>query len=203
VAPSTVLFGAGDPRLVLRPCISIIGSRKASLPGLQLATTVSWALCRAGIVIVSGLAKGIDAAAHRAALSCYSDTVGVIGTGHDRAYPVSHGVLQETIAKDHLLLSPFPSGCAVQRGNFPRRNKLMAALSDATVIIEAGDSSGALHQAKACKRLGRWLFIPRVVAEDSSLSWPAEYLGAPRVRVFEDPDEVLEAFLLPRLAQAC
>jgi DNA processing protein len=154
-------------------------------------------------VIVSGLAKGIDAAAHRAALSCYGDTVGVIGTGHDRAYPTSHASLQETIATNHLLLSPFPSGCVVQRGNFPRRNKLMAALSDATVVIEAKDGSGALHQAKACLRLGRWLFLPRVVAEDKSLSWPADYLGSPKVRVFDDPDEVLEAFLLPRLAQAC
>jgi DNA processing protein len=154
------------------------------------------------VVIVSGLAKGIDSAAHRAALSCDGDTVGVIGTGFDRAYPACNSNLQEVLASDYLLLSPFPPGSRVRPGNFPYRNRVMAALSDATVIAEAANGSGALYQATATVRLGRPLFLPRAVVEESSLTWPANYLGLPGVHVFEHPDEILERLLLPRLARA-
>jgi DNA processing protein len=153
-------------------------------------------------VIVSGLAKGIDAAAHRAALSCYGDTIGVIGTGLDRAYPACNQNLQRIIATEHLLLSLFPLGASVRPGNFPRRNRLMAALADATVIIQAADGSGALYQAAACRRLGRPLFLPRGLANDPALSWPADYLGLPGVHLFDHPDEILEVLLAPRLAKA-
>jgi len=181
----------------------VIGSRKATLPGLTRATSIAWALARAGIVTVSGLAKGIDAAAHRAALSANGLTIGVIGTGLDRVYPACNSSLQELIAADHLLLSPFPRGASVRPGNFPFRNRLMACLSDATIIAEAADRSGSLHQAVATLLLGRPLFLPRVVVEDSSLTWPADYRALPGVHLFDHPDQILEILLAPRLARAC
>src|SRR4029077_2549969 len=98
------------------------------------------------------------------------------------AYPAENKRLQEQIYRDHLLISPFASGERVFRANFPERNKLMAALSDATAIIEAGDTSGTLHQAAECVRLGRWLFIAKSVMEDSSLKWPANFKHYPNVR---------------------
>jgi len=91
------------------------------------------------------------------------------------------------------LVSPFPAGERVFRNNFPERNKLMAALSDATAIIEAGDTSGTLHQAAECVRLGRWLFIAKSVVEDPSLQWPKRFLGQPKVDSFSSTDAILKA----------
>lgn len=202
VPSSLNLYGAGESSLLLRPCVSVIGSRKATLPGLRLATTISWALSRAGVVIVSGLAKGIDAAAHRAALSCDGLTVGVLGTGLDRAYPATNAKLQSILGSEHLLLSQFPEGATVRPGNFPRRNQLMAALSDATVIIQAAEGSGTLHQARACMQLGRPLFLPRSLVEDASLTWPEQFLELPGVVVFDHPDQILETTLSRLLSEA-
>jgi predicted Rossmann fold nucleotide-binding protein DprA/Smf involved in DNA uptake len=90
---------------------------------------------------------------------------------------------QEQIWREHLLISPFPEGRLVFRSNFPQRNRVMAALSDATVIIEAYDTSGTLHQAAECQRLGRWLFIARAVADDPSLTWPQNSCIIPKPRL--------------------
>jgi DNA processing protein len=145
------------------------------------------------VVVVSGLAKGVDAAAHTGAISHDGHTVAVIGTPLDKAYPAENAALQESIWREHLLLTPFPSGQQVYRSNFPIRNRVMAALSDATVIIEASDTSGTLHQAAECQRLGRWLFIAKSVAENLSLKWPARFIGKPKVAVLQTTSNVLDA----------
>ena len=93
--------------------------------------------------------------------------------------------LQEEVYRDHLLLSPFKPGETVFKGNFPKRNRVMALLSDATVIVEASDTSGSLHQAAKCQRLGRWLFIMRAVADDPSLTGAARFIGQPGVGILK------------------
>src|SRR5205814_51885 len=110
-------------------------------------------------VIVSGLARGIDTAALMGAIEKGGRTVAVIGTPLDKAYPAENADLQTEIYSHHLLVTPFRIGEQVFKANFPKRNRVMAAISDATVIIEASDTSGTLHQAAECEKLGRWLFI--------------------------------------------
>jgi DNA processing protein len=118
--------------------------------------------------------------------------VAVIGTPLDKAYPAENAELQKAIYRDHLLVSPFPSGEQVFPSNFPKRNRVMAALSDATVIVEASDTSGTLHQAAECQRLGRWLFIMRSVAEDRKLKWPVKFIGKPKVAVLASTADILD-----------
>jgi predicted Rossmann fold nucleotide-binding protein DprA/Smf involved in DNA uptake len=96
-----------------------------------------------------------------------------------------------------LLLSPFKEGERVFKSNFPARNRVMAAISDATVIIEASDTSGTLHQAAECVRLGRWLFISKSVVEDPTLTWPQKFLGQPKVRVLASAIDVIDAIGKP------
>ena len=117
----------------------------------------------------------------------------MIGTPVDRAYPAANKALQERIYREHLLISQFTPGERVFPSNFPERNKLMAAVSDASVIIEAGETSGTLHQAAECVRLGRWLFIAKSVANDPSLTWPSKFLPLPRCRILAKTEDVLDA----------
>src|SRR5690349_4819220 len=119
--------------------------------------------------------------------------IAVIGTPIDMAYPAENKRLQEQIYSEHLLISQFAPGERVFRANFPERNKLMAALSDATAITEAGDTSGTLHQAAECGRLGRWLFIANSVVTDPALQWPKRFMGQPNVRAFSSTDDILKA----------
>jgi DNA processing protein len=150
-------------------------------------------LAAAGVVVISGLAKGVDTEALSAALESSGRVVAVIGTPIDKAYPAENKHLQERIYRENLLVSQFAPGERVFRINFPERNKLMAALSDATAIIEAGDTSGTLHQAAECVRLGRWLFIAKSVVDDASLQWPKRFLGQPRVASFSSTEDILKA----------
>jgi DNA processing protein len=135
----------------------------------------------------------VDTEALTSAIQSRGRVVAVIGTPVDVAYPAENKHLQEQIYRDHLLVSQFAAGERVFRTNFPERNKLMAALSDATAIIEAGDTSGTLHQAAECVRLGRWLFIAKSVVDDSSLQWPKRFLGQPRVASFSSTEEIVDA----------
>jgi len=107
------------------------------------------------------------------------------------------GDLQQSIYRDHLLVSPFPAGEQVYPSNFPKRNRVMAALSDASVIVEASDTSGTLHQAAECQRLGRWLFIMRAVAEDRKLKWPAKFIGKPKVAVLTSTAGIFDVVRRP------
>lgn len=189
------LFYAGDLDLARRPAVAIVGSRKVSDAGAKRAWQLARDLVKNGVVVVSGLAAGVDFNAHRGAIQSGGRTIAVIGTPLDRAYPAENARVQELIYREHLLMTPFPVGAAVTKINFPTRNKFMAAISDATVIIEASDTSGSLHQAAECRpdRLNRWLFIAESVAKDPSLEWPARFLGAhPKARVLSSVDDILK-----------
>lgn len=172
------LFAAGDTGMLRHAArVSIVGSRKASAHGLRRARRLSTLLCERGVVVVSGLAEGIDTAAHTAALEAGGQTVGVIGTPLDKTYPRSNAELQHRLMAEHLVLSQFPIGMPVQRGNFPIRNRTMALISDATVIIEAGETSGSLSQGYEALRLGRSLFIARSTVDNDALTWPRDMIG--------------------------
>ena len=186
-----VINTAGNLDLLLRPCVSVIGARDVSDAGKARASRIARELAQAGIVVVSGLAKGVDESAHRAAIAGGGGTVAVIGTPLDKAYPAENAELQEEIWADHLLVSQFHPGQRTFPSDFPKRNRLMAALTDASIIVEASDTSGTLHQAVECTRLGRWLFIMRSVVENPKLSWPAKFLGLPKVEVLTDPSDVI------------
>lgn len=188
-----LLHYAGDLSLLNRASVSIVGTRDVSEEGRRRAARLSRELVKAGVTVVSGLAKGVDVAAHSAAIEAGGQTVAVIGTPLSKAYPAEHARLQEEIYTEHLLISPFGVGEAVFRGNFPKRNRVMAALTDATAIIEASDTSGTLHQAAECQRLGRWLFIAESVARDPSLSWPQKFVGKPRTMILSSVDQVVSA----------
>jgi len=171
--------------------VSIVGSRKATPFGIARARRLAAMLAERNIVVVSGLAEGIDTAAHTSAMEHGGRTIAVIGTPLDQVYPKQNRDLQEQIGKEHLLISQFAPGMPIQRKNFPMRNRTMALIS-ATVIVEASDSSGSLSQGWEALRLGRALFITKALTEDSKISWTKEMLdhGA---KVLSD--ETLQDFL--------
>lgn len=189
------LWYSGDINLVQNKSVAIVGSRSASRPGKARARRLARELAADGVVVVSGLAEGVDYSAHEAAIEGGGATIAVIGTPIDKAYPAKHAPLQELIYREHLLISPFPPASRVFRSNFPQRNRVMAALTDATVIIEASDTSGTLHQAAECapKRLDRWLFIAKSLVDRSDITWPRRFLDAPgdKVRALEHTEDVL------------
>lgn len=156
------------------PRVSIVGSRDAPAGGLDAARGAARALAKAGATVVSGLAAGVDAAAHRGAIDAGGRTVAVIGTPLDRSYPAANAALQAEIMRGHLVASQFAAGSRVSRSNFVLRNKTMVLLSDATVIASAtGASSGARHNGWEAIRLGRPLFMYRSVASGPSAAWAA------------------------------
>lgn len=187
------LFVAGDTTLLHAPLrISIIGAREASPEGLRRAGKLATQLAEHAVVVVSGLADGIDAAAHRAAMAAGGRTLAVIGTPLDRCYPAKHASLQEEIYSEHLLVSQFAAGAKVSASSFPARNRTMAMLSHASVVVEASDSSGSLSQAAEVQRLGRPLFIMRSLAENGRLTWPAAFLKS-GAQILDDVVQLLRA----------
>jgi DNA processing protein len=201
-APKT-LFVAGDISILEEGArVSIVGARKSSPEGLKRASKLASLLAHRGIVVVSGLAEGIDTAAHESAIKHGGRTIAVLGTPLDQVYPKKNAELQHTIIRDHLAVSQYPLGYPVQPKNFPLRNRTMALLSDATVIMEATDTSGSLLQGWEALRLGRPLFISRSIAETHGLTWPEKMLhyGA-RILSDESIDEFFD--LLPvRMAES-
>lgn len=185
------VYYAGDLSILDMKCASIVGTREVTEYGYKRAHRLARELSEAGIAVVSGLAKGVDTAALTGALHAGGQVVAVIGTPLNKAYPAQNAALQERIWQDHLLLSPFAEGEAVFRSNFPKRNRVMAALSDATVIVEASDTSGTLHQAAECQRLGRWLFIMKSVLDDPSITWPQRFIDKPMVRVLSNTQDLI------------
>lgn len=171
------LFIAGDASILREGGrVAIVGSRKASPEGLARAKKLAKLLVERDIVVVSGLAEGIDTAAHSATLEAGGRTVGVIGTPLDKVYPRQNAELQHRIMEEHLLVSQFPVAYPTKPANFPQRNRTMALIADATVIMEASDSSGSLHQGWEALRLGRGLYIARSIVDNEELSWPAEMM---------------------------
>ena len=137
------------------PTVTLVGSRRATAYGERIARTLASAFARAGVCVISGLAYGIDVAAQRAALEAGGDVCAVLGTGLDVFYPLSHRQVQRTIAERGLLLSEYAAGTTARPWHFPQRNRLMAALGQATIVIEAGVTSGALLTAHVALELGR------------------------------------------------
>jgi DNA processing protein len=189
------IFYAGDLSLLKRPCVSIVGTRKVSEAGKTATEWLTRKLVDAGVVIVSGLAYGVDTVAHATAIDHGGKTIAVIGTPLNKASPSENAPIQERIYREHLLISQFRAGETTFRTNFPARNRLMAVLSDATVVMEATDKSGTLHQAAECTKLGRWLFIAKSVVDDPTVSWPKNFLKydtcVPLERVSQITDRVL------------
>lgn len=197
--PAELLYFRGRWELIEQPSIAIVGARKASEEGVRRARRLAKCLVDAGYVVASGLAKGIDTAAHTATLEAGGSTIAVIGTPLSEAYPKDNRELQEKLAREHLIVSPVPfvrysqQDWRVNRGFFPERNAVMSALTDGTIIVEASDTSGTLTQARAALYQGRKLFILESCFQRPGLKWPHMYerRGAIRVRDFEDIREVL------------
>ncbi|HEY4699742.1 MAG TPA: DNA-processing protein DprA [Nitrososphaerales archaeon] len=158
------------------PRVAIIGSRKASLEGLKTASDIARVLVKNNVIVVSGLAEGIDTAAHKTTIEEGGDTIAVLGTPLDRVYPQKNSHLQDIIKRQHLAISQFPVGQPIQPKNFVLRNRTMALISNASIIVEAGETSGSLHQGWESLRLGRPLFIYKSIVNDPSLNWPKKMM---------------------------
>ncbi len=153
-----LLYARGNPELLKRPQIAIVGSRNCTPGGAQNAFDFAAQCGAAGLVITSGLALGIDAAAHRGALEIGAETIAVTGTGLDRVYPQSHRRLAERIAERGLLLSEFPLGSPARPANFPQRNRIISGMAIATLVVEAARRSGSLITARFAAEQGREVF---------------------------------------------
>jgi DNA processing protein len=188
-----IVFWRGNPEILRGPAVAVVGARKVSADGVKRARRVSRELAMHGVTVVSGLAMGVDIAAHTAAIEAGGRTVAVLGTPLDIATPRGHAEVQELIAREHLLVSQFRLGSRVFQANFPQRNRVMAAVTDATVIIEASDTSGTLHQAAECVRLGRLLFVAKSVFDNKLLEWPKRFATYERLRVLERTEDVVVA----------
>ena len=159
------------------PRVAIVGSRNPSEQGRKDTIELVKNLVHHKVIIVSGLAKGIDTVAHKTAISEKGNTIAVLGTPLNNYYPAENKELQQMISKDNLVISQFPKECPIQKMNFPLRNRTMALLSHATVIVEAGETSGTIHQGWEALRLGRPLFIMNKLIEDTKLSWPKKMVN--------------------------
>ena len=153
--PPDVLFVRGARCTLDVPRVAVVGTRDCTAYGDRVARKIAGAIARAGGCVISGMARGIDACAHRAALEAGGKTVAVLGTGIDVPYPRGHARLHAQIAEQGLLLSESPPGAPAFRGCFPRRNRIIAALANLTIVVEAGYKSGALLTAKNALDLGR------------------------------------------------
>ncbi len=189
--PVQFLYYRGDLDLLSVPRrVAVVGSREASDDGMRRARKLARHLVEDGVVVVSGLARGIDTAAHSAAIEAGGQTIGVIGTPISEAYPKENTALQEEIAKRHLLVSQVPVirySRQTPRWNkvfFPERNVTMSALTQATVIVEAGETSGSLTQARAAIAQRRKLFILDNCFQ-LGLKWPERFLAQGAIRVTE------------------
>ncbi len=157
--PPLALWAQGRLELAEQRCVAVVGSRRHTAYGADSARRFAEELARAGLVVVSGLARGIDGHAHRAALSIGGATLAVLGCGIDVRYPAEHQQLQARIGEEGLLLSEFEPGTPPLGFNFPRRNRLMAALAEAIVVIEAMAKSGAIVTADHGLAIGRDVFV--------------------------------------------
>lgn len=204
--PPILLYAKGRTELLNRPSIALVGSRNATKQGEENAEAFATVLSRAGLGIVSGLALGIDAAAHRGGLAGPGSTVAVIGTGLDRIYPARNETLARQIAEQGVIISEFPLGMPPLAHNFPRRNRIIAGLSLGCLVVEAADRSGSLITARLAAEEGREVFaIPGSI--HSPLSKGCHKLikqGAKLVDAAQDILEELrwESVVSPRGEQA-
>ena len=192
--PIGLFYYRGNLDILGLRCISIVGARKTSSEGISKAKQLAKELTAENFVIVSGLAKGIDTAAHQSAIENNGLTIGVIGTPIDEYYPLENKILQDKIARNFLLISQVPfykyahEPFKHRTYHFPRRNMTMASISKATVIVEASDTSGALVQARECLKQNKKLFILDSCFKNKKIKWPSSYerKGAVRAKTASD-----------------
>jgi DNA processing protein len=189
---SKIFYVSGSlPTPLPTPRVSIVGSRKASPEGMSDARTIAKILVKKGVVIVSGLAEGIDTAAHETAIETRGRTVAVLGTPLNETFPQKNFKLQQQIMRHHLAISEFPLGHHTIRKDFVARNRTMALISDATIIVEALETSGSRHQGWEALRLGRSVFIWKSIL-NKQLKWPSEMLHYGAIEL-SDPEDVFES----------
>ena len=153
--PPSELYAMGSVSALSQPRVAIVGTRDSTAYGERIARTLARSLVRAGVSVISGMARGIDGAAHRTAIEEGGNTVAVLGTGIDVPYPVGHRQLHRAIAERGLVVSENPPGMRAHEGAFPKRNRIIAALAPVTIVVEAGFRSGALNTASQALELGR------------------------------------------------
>ena len=199
--PPLLLYLHGRADLLHRPALAIVGSRRPSAQGRDNARRFAQALAAQGWTIVSGLAAGIDGAAHEGALAAGGDTIAVIGTGIDRVYPASHKALAHRIAETGLIVSELCLGTPPLAANFPQRNRLIAGLSRGTLVVEAALRSGSLITARLAAEAGREVMaIPGSILSPQSAGCHA--LIRQGAALVESPEQVLEELGAPPLAAA-
>lgn len=190
--PPALLFLHGDPGLLWHPQVALVGSRRPSPAGRQRAHDFAAVLARAGWAVTSGLAEGIDAAAHAGALAVGGRTLAVVGTGLDQAYPPGNAALMARIAAQGLVLGEHPPGTPAVASHFPSRNRIVAGLSLGTVVVEAALRSGALISARLASEAGREVFaLPGSV--DNPVARGCHRLIRDGATLVESPDQVIEA----------
>jgi len=197
--PVELLYYRGFWDLVETRCIAVVGTRKPTRDGIEQARDLVKYLVKEKWTIVSGLAEGIDAVAHKTTLEARGNTIAVIGTPICDVYPRKNKSLQDLLAKEYLVVSQVPvmryyqQSWQQNRLYFPERNITMSALTEATIIVEAGNTSGTLIQARAALQQGRKLFILDRCFQNSTLTWPKrlEERGAIRVKDFAQIKEAL------------
>jgi DNA processing protein len=195
--PPALLYCHGRVELLNRPSLAVVGSRNATVQGLRNAEQFARAFSEAGLTIVSGLALGIDAAAHRGGLGAGGSTVAVLGTGIDRIYPPQNHALAQSIAAQGLLLSEFPLATPSLRQNFPRRNRLISGLSRGCLVVEAALASGSLITARTAADQGREVFaIPGSI--HSPLSRGCHALIKSGAKLVETAEDVLSELAVHR-----
>jgi DNA processing protein len=198
--PVELLYFQGWWDLAESPSVAVVGTREPSAEGKARARKLVKSLIKDEFTVVSGLAKGIDTEVHQTAIQAGGRTIAVIGTPLNLRYPKENGSLQDELAKNHLVISQVPAIRYQQSPNptanrffFVERNITMAALTKATIIVEAGETSGTLVQARHALKQGRKLFILESNFKNPALTWPAKFeeQGAIRVREYEDIREHL------------
>jgi len=189
--PPTVLYVKGRTELLNAPALAIVGSRNATPQGESNAEAFAAALADAGLTIVSGLALGIDAAAHRGGLRGKGSTIAVIGTGIDRVYPARNQSLARDIAEHGAIVSEFPLGTPALRENFPRRNRIISGLARGCLVVEAAERSGSLITARLAGEQGRDVFaIPGSI--HSPLSKGCHKLIRQGAKLVDDARDILD-----------
>ena len=202
--PPVLLYVKGSVAVLNRPMLAVVGSRNATAQGTRDAEAFSKVLGEAGLTIVSGLALGIDAAAHRGGLATTASTVAVIGTGADRLYPARNEELARAITESGAVISEFPLGTPALAANFPRRNRIIAGLGLGCLVIEAATRSGSLITARLAAEAGRDVFsIPGSI--HSPLSRGCHQLIRQGAKLVESAQDILEELHwspIPKVIQA-
>ncbi|MEX2469743.1 MAG: DNA-processing protein DprA, partial [Pseudohongiellaceae bacterium] len=198
--PPPLLFVQGDPACLREPALAVVGSRKCSAYGRRQAHWLSSELARSGLIIISGLARGIDGAAHEAALAAGGRTIAVVGTGINEVYPVRHRELAQQIAAEGAVVSEYPLDTPPLPANFPRRNRIISGLALGTLVVEATLKSGSLISARQALEQNRDVFaVPGPIGQQQSRG--CHRLIKQGAKLVEAPEDILEE-LCPDLQTA-